>query len=87
MTSSSFHLKLYVAGDSPRCRRARANLARLIDNYLGAETVIEYIDLLDNPGLARVDQIVAIPTLIRDRPRPRQHIVGDLAGLGWTAPR
>ena len=57
-------LRLYVAAKTPRSVRALANLKKLCDEHLGGRYHIEVIDLAENPELAALHQIVAIPTLI-----------------------
>jgi circadian clock protein KaiB len=75
----SWHLRLYVAGQTAKSLRAFANLQRLCENYLGGRYRIEVIDLLQQPTLAKGDQIVAIPTLVRRLPPPMRKIIGDLS--------
>ena len=58
---------------------AFANLKRICDEYLAGKYQIEVIDLLENPKLARGDQILAIPTLVRKLPEPVRKIIGDLS--------
>lgn len=72
-------LRLYVAGRNPRSVRALENLEVLCETYLAGRCDIEVIDLLDNPTLARSDQIVAVPTLVRKLPEPVRKIIGDLS--------
>jgi circadian clock protein KaiB len=72
-------LRLYVAGDSPKSRAARANLQRLCERYLQGEYTVQVIDLLENPALAKAHQIIAIPTLIRELPEPIKRVIGDLS--------
>jgi len=72
-------LRLYVAGQSPRSVRALQNLRTLCENHLAGRYDIEIIDLLQNPTLARGDQIVAVPTLVRKLPEPVRKIIGDLS--------
>ena len=72
-------LRLYVAGQSRRSLTALANLQKIADEYLPERYHIEVIDLLKNPGLARGDQILAIPTLVRSLPQPMAKIIGDLS--------
>jgi circadian clock protein KaiB len=72
-------LRLYVAGQTPKSVTAFTNLKRLCEDYLAGEFEIEVIDLIENPRLARDDQIVAIPTLVRKLPEPIRTIVGDLS--------
>ena len=72
-------LRLYVAGQTPKSIRAFANLKVLCEKHLKGRYRIEVIDLRKNPQLARGDQIVAIPTLVRRLPRPLRTIIGDLS--------
>jgi circadian clock protein KaiB len=74
-----WHLRLYVAGQSPKSLRAFANLMRLCDEHLDTRYDIEIVDLLENPQLAAGDEIVAIPTLVRRLPAPMRKIIGDLS--------
>ena len=71
-------MRLYVAGRSARSIAAIDNLRRICDQYMPGCTV-EVIDLLRNPELAKLDQIVAIPTLVRRIPPPVRRIIGDLS--------
>lgn len=72
-------LRLYVAGQTPRSRVALANLERFCEDYLKGRYTIEVIDLVETPRLARDDQILAIPTLVRRLPKPIRKIIGDLS--------
>lgn len=72
-------LRLYVAGQTPRCLAAFANLRELCERHLAGKYRIEIIDLLQNPQLSRGDQILAIPTLVRRLPTPVRRIIGDLS--------
>ena len=72
-------LRLYVAGQTPKSILALANLKVLCEAHLKGRYRIEVIDLMENPHLARGDQIVAVPTLIRKLPRPVRKIIGDLS--------
>jgi circadian clock protein KaiB len=72
-------LRLYVAGQTPKSVTAFANLKRICAEHLADKYRIELIDLLENPQLARGDQIVAIPTLVRNLPIPIKKIIGDLS--------
>ena len=76
---SRFVLRLYIAGQTPKCMRAFANLKRICEQYLTDRYRIEMIDLLDDPALARGDQILAVPTLVRRTPEPVRKIIGDLS--------
>jgi circadian clock protein KaiB len=72
-------LRLYVAGQTPKSVRALANLKVLCEGHLKGHYRIEVIDLLEHPQMARGDQIVAVPTLIRKLSHPVRKIVGDLS--------
>ena len=72
-------LRLYVAGQSPRSVRAIENLRKVCDEHLSGNYRVEVIDLLVNPALARGDEIVAVPTLVRKLPEPMRKIIGDLS--------
>jgi circadian clock protein KaiB len=74
-----FELRLYVAGQSPRSVRALENLRRVCDEHLSGRYNVEVIDLLVNPALARGDEIIAVPTLVRKLPEPIRKIIGDLS--------
>lgn len=72
-------LRLYVAGQTPKSVTAFANLKRLCEEHLAGRYHIEVIDLVKNPQLAKGDQILAIPTLVRKLPEPIRKIIGDLS--------
>ena len=72
-------LRLYVAGRSPKCVTALANLKRFCEEHMAGQYGIEVVDLLENPRLAKDDQIIAIPTLVRKLPEPLRKIIGDLS--------
>jgi circadian clock protein KaiB len=74
-----WHLRLYVAGESPKSVEAFRNLKRLCETHLTNRYEIEIVDLLEHPRLARGDEIIAIPTLVRQLPRPMRKIIGDLS--------
>jgi circadian clock protein KaiB len=74
-----WELRLYVAGQTPKSLAAMNNLRRVLDEHVPGEYKIEIVDLLANPRLAKEDQIVAIPTLVRKLPNPIRKIIGDLS--------
>ena len=74
-----WHLRLYVAGQTPKSVAAFANLKKLCEEHLKGKYAIEVVDLLENPRLAKGDQILAIPTLVRKLPPPLRKIIGDLS--------
>jgi len=77
--SDKWVLRLYVAGETSRSITAFNNLKLLCDNQLKGRYRIEVIDLLKNPQLARDNQILAVPTLVRKLPLPVRRIIGDLS--------
>ena len=72
-------LRLYVAGQTPKAISAYANLKKICEEHLQGSYQIEVIDLLVNPTLAKDDQILALPTLVRKLPEPIKKIIGDLS--------
>ncbi len=72
------HLRLYVAGQSPKSLAALVNLRRLCDEHLDAYR-IETIDLIEDPQRAISDEILAIPTVVRRLPEPVLKMIGDLS--------
>ena len=77
----TWRLRLYVAGHTPKSIAALANLKRLCDSHLAGRYSIEVVDLLDKPHLARRDDIVVVPTLVRKLPPPIRKIIGDLSNV------
>ncbi|MGB2715153.1 MAG: circadian clock KaiB family protein [Vicinamibacterales bacterium] len=75
----NYQLRLYVAGQTPRSLGALTNLKKICDEYLKGRYELEIIDLLQTPQLARGDQILAVPTLVRRLPEPVKKIIGDLS--------
>jgi len=74
-----WNLRLYVAGQTQKSITAFANLKKICDERLAGKYRIEVIDLIKNPQLAKGDQIIALPTLVRKLPEPIKKIIGDLA--------
>ncbi len=72
-------LRLYVAGQTPRALTAYDNLKRICEEHLAGRYEIEVIDLRERPQLARGDEIIAVPTLVRHLPEPMMKIIGDLS--------
>lgn len=79
-----WNLRLYVAGQTPRSVTAFANLKKICEEHLAGRYTLEVVDLLENPQLARGDQILAIPTLVRKLPEPVRKIIGDLSNTERT---
>ena len=78
-TPERWDLRLYTAGQSPKSLAALSNLKRICDEHLPGRYTIEVIDLMKNPRLAKDDEIIAIPTLVRKLPEPLRRIIGDLS--------
>lgn len=79
VANDRWELRLYVAGQTAKSLAAFANLKKVCEEYLAGKYTIEVVDLLENPQLAKGDQIVAIPTLVRRLPEPIRKIIGDLS--------
>lgn len=79
LAEGKWTLRLYIAGRTPKSVTALANLKVLCEQQLSGSYQIEVIDLLEHPELAKADQIVAIPTLVRRLPEPLKRIIGDLS--------
>lgn len=72
-------LRLYVAGTTPQSDRAISNIAKVCEEHLHGSYDLEVIDLYEHPALARGEQIIAAPTLIRKLPLPLRRLIGDLS--------
>lgn len=72
-------LRLYVAGQTKKSLTAFANLKKICEEHLEGRYRIEIVNLLENPQLAKGDQILAVPTLVRRLPPPIKKIIGDLS--------
>ncbi len=83
-TAEVWELRLFVAGQTPKSITAFNNLKLLCEEHLAGRYRIEVVDLLVNPKLARDDQILAIPTLVRKLPDPIRRIIGDLSDTERT---
>lgn len=79
-----FFLKLYIAGKTPKSTRAFENLKKICEEHLKGRYSIEVIDLTKNPQLAKGDEILALPTLVRQLPHPIRKIIGDLSNTERT---
>ena len=86
-------LVLYVAGDTPRSRSARATVAWLADGGVGERVEATVVDVTEQPERAETDRVLLTPTLLRQDPGPARRVVGDLGdrarvaeALGLTAP-
>jgi circadian clock protein KaiB len=79
MMDDHYNLRLYVAGQTPKSLAAIANLKSICETHLAGRYAVEVIDLVEQPGLALMDQILALPTLVRRLPTPIKRIIGDLS--------
>jgi circadian clock protein KaiB len=75
----TWELRLYVAGQTPKSIAAFGNLKRICEEHMAGQYSIEVVDLLKDPKLAKGDQILAVPTLVRRLPAPVRKIIGDLS--------
>ncbi len=77
--TEAWNLRLYVAGQTPKSIQAFSNLKKICEEHLAGRYAIEVIDLTVQPQLAKGDQILALPTLVRRLPPPLRKIIGDLS--------
>ncbi|MCX5772383.1 MAG: circadian clock KaiB family protein [Candidatus Hydrogenedentes bacterium] len=76
---TEWELRLYVAGHTSKSIAALNNLRQICEQHLAGKYKIEVVDLLENPQLAKGDEIVALPTLVRRLPEPIRKIIGSLS--------
>ena len=74
-------IKLYIAGETARSLNAVRNLRRIVDDYLGGQVETVIVDILEHPRVARAEKLLAIPTLVKERPLPTRRVVGDLSDI------
>ena len=79
MAPEKYNFRLYVAGQTPKSLAAIANLKKICEAHLAGRYAVEVIDLIENPQRAAGDQILAVPTLVRQLPEPLKRIIGDLS--------
>jgi circadian clock protein KaiB len=77
--SAEYLLRLYVAGQTSKSLQALANLRRICEEHLAGRYELQVVDLIENPALARGDQILALPALVRQLPPPVKKIIGDFS--------
>ena len=82
-----YHLRLFVTGTTPRSVKAIANIKKICEEHLKGRYDLEVIDLYLQPELARSEQIIAAPTLIKKMPYPLRRIIGDLSVEGQVLAR
>lgn len=72
-------LRLYVTGSTPRSARSIFNIRTFCENRLFGRYKLEVVDIYQQPELARQEQIIAAPTLVKELPAPLRKLVGDLS--------
>ncbi|OHB55504.1 MAG: hypothetical protein A2Y07_02880 [Planctomycetes bacterium GWF2_50_10] len=80
-TAGVYTLKLYIAGMTPRSTRAVANIKEICEKYLKGRYHLEVVDVYQQPTLAKGEQIIAAPTLIKKLPLPLRKFIGDMADV------
>ena len=75
----NYLLRLYVTGTTPQSALAINTIKEICEEYLQGRYELEVIDLYQNPGLSKGDQIIAVPTLIKKLPAPLSRIIGNLS--------
>ena len=76
---ADYILRLYVTGATPRSVQAISNIKKICETHLKGHYELEVIDTYQKPQMAKKDQIVALPTLIKELPAPLRRIIGDLS--------
>lgn len=74
-----FTFRLFIAGAKPQSSRAVSNLKRICEQYLTGRYQIEVIDIYQDPARAALDNVLAVPTLIKEAPGAKQKLIGDLS--------
>jgi circadian clock protein KaiB len=75
----TYVLRLYIAGTTPRSTRAVMNIKEICENALSSRYELEVIDIYQQPGMAKAQQIIAAPTLIKELPLPLRKFIGDMS--------
>jgi circadian clock protein KaiB len=78
-TTSKYVLRLYITGMTPKSTRAIANVRKLCEKHLEGSYELEVIDIYQQPRLAKGEQIIATPTLIKKLPLPLRKVIGDMS--------
>jgi circadian clock protein KaiB len=76
---AKYVLRLYVTGMTPKSTRAISNVQKLCEKYLEGYYELEVVDIYQQPQLAKGDQIIATPTLIKKLPLPFRRLIGDMS--------
>ena len=80
-SKEKYLLRLFVTGSTIRSVLALTNLKRICEEYLEGRYELEVIDLYQHPSLAKGEQIIAAPTLIKKLPLPFRRIIGDMSDI------
>jgi circadian clock protein KaiB len=78
-SKENFVLRLYIAGTTPRSSRAVANIKDICERNLNGRYDLQVIDIYQKPALAKGEQIIAAPTLVKMLPEPLRRFIGDLS--------
>lgn len=77
-SDQKYCLRLYVTGNTPKSNRAIANIKRICEEHLLGRYSLEVIDIYQQPVLAKGEQIIAAPTLVKKLPLPLRKFIGDM---------
>jgi circadian clock protein KaiB len=77
--AAMYHFRLYVTGLTPKSTKAIANVRKLCEIHLAGNYELKVIDIYQQPQMAREEQIVATPTLIKKQPLPVRRLIGDMS--------
>jgi circadian clock protein KaiB len=80
--NAHYVLRLYVTGTTPRSTRAISNIRKICEEHLEGRYELEVVDICQHPMLAKGEQIIAAPTLIRELPLPLRRFIGDMSQTG-----
>jgi circadian clock protein KaiB len=73
-----YQLRLYVTGTGPRSARAIVNVRKICEEHLHDQYELDVVDIARNPTVARTEQLIAAPTLVKRRPLPERRFIGDM---------
>ncbi len=79
LSNQAYLLQLYIAGPSPRSKRAVETIKQLCSETLSKDCELQVIDIFQQPHLAKIAQVFAVPTLIKRLPNPKRLFVGDMS--------
>jgi circadian clock protein KaiB len=77
--AEQYVLRLYVSGATPQSTLAIMNVKKICDSHLRGRYALEVIDIYQEPDLAKRDQVIAVPTLIKRLPHPVRKLIGDMS--------